>query len=217
MLVHKIPAQANKKLNSELNKSTAHQHLVMSQLLCEMRLVSARRTKADSEIIQSLLEYAQVSEQSEKKHYQPMANVAPTSSNNKASNKPLMNVLLIEDSALIRNVIGESLEDCKDILISAYAETQHHAIELLKVEAFDMLLVDIELAQGNGYEVIKYTQSAEYRFAKPVIIMLTNNASPYYRMMAKELGIKFFFDKSMDFDLAIETIANEAFKFTHPH
>ncbi|MBC7786973.1 MAG: response regulator transcription factor [Methylophilaceae bacterium] len=128
-----------------------------------------------------------------------------------------MNVLLIEDSALIRNVINESLEECTDISISTYAETQHHAIELLKLEQFDMLLVDIELSQGNGFEVIKFAQSAEYLFSPPVIIILTNNASSYYRLMAKQLGVNFFFDKSMDFDLAIETITNVAFKFTHPH
>lgn len=146
-----------------------------------------------------------------------MEQASQIDSDDKRPTKAQMNTLLIEDSALIRNVINESLEECTDILISAYAETQFHAIELLKTQAFDMLLVDIELAQGNGYEVIKFTQSAEYPFSPPVIIMLTNNASSYYRQMAKQLGINFFFDKSMDFDIAIETVTNEAFKFAHQH
>lgn len=146
-----------------------------------------------------------------------MVHVSQLQTSIKRRNQAQMNVLLIEDSALIRNVINESLEECTDIFISSFAETQFHAIELLKAEAFDMLLVDIELAQGNGFEVIKFAQSAEYPFSPPVIIMLTNNATPYYRLMAKQLGVNFFFDKSMDFDLAIETITNLAFEFTHPH
>jgi hypothetical protein len=44
--------------------------------------------------------------------------------------------------------------------------------------------------------------------------MLTNHANSQYRKLAKELGVNYFFDKSMDFDLAIETIELEAEKFT---
>lgn len=128
--------------------------------------------------------------------------------------KQPMKVLLVEDSALLRNVIGESLADYKEIVIADSAATQTKAIALLKSQQFDMLLVDVELAQGNGFEVIRYTQSVEYPFEPPVLIMLTNHAYPYYRLMAKQLGVNYFFDKSMDFDLAIDTIAIEAAKFS---
>lgn len=125
-----------------------------------------------------------------------------------------MNVLLVEDSEMLRIVIKESLMECKELVIDKCAATQAEAIKLLDEEQFDMMLVDIELGQGNGFEVIKHTQTPEYLFKPPVVIMLTNHTYPHYRNSAKQLGIAHFFDKSMEFDLAVDTIIAEADKFS---
>ncbi|HEY7987411.1 MAG TPA: response regulator [Methylophilaceae bacterium] len=125
-----------------------------------------------------------------------------------------MNVLLVEDSEMLRIVIKESLMECKELVMEKFAANQAEAIKLLDEEQFDMMLVDIELAEGNGFEVIKHTQTPEYRFKRPVVIMLTNHTYPHYRNSAKQLGISHFFDKSMEFDLAVETIITESDKFT---
>lgn len=125
-----------------------------------------------------------------------------------------MNVLLVEDSAILRNVIRESLMDCKQLVIEKFAATQEEAKRLLDENQFDMILVDIELAEGNGFEVIKHTLQPDYPFKTPVFVMLTNHTYPHYRKSAKLLGVTHFFDKSMEFDLAVETIIREAEKFT---
>lgn len=124
-----------------------------------------------------------------------------------------MKVLLVEDSALIRDAIVEVLSDSKHLQITEFATTQSKAIELLNEQQFDMLMVDIELEQGNGFEVVKHALSDDYAFKQPIFMMLTNHAHAQYRSLAKSLGVKYFFDKSMDFDLAIETIEQEAGKF----
>lgn len=126
-----------------------------------------------------------------------------------------MKVLLVEDSVLIRNALMEILIGSPDLTIDGIAATQSNAISLLDEQQFDMLLVDIELAQGNGFEVIRHTQRDDYPYPQPVFVMLTNHAHPQYRTLAKNLGVKHFFDKSMDFDLAIETIETEAARFSH--
>lgn len=128
-------------------------------------------------------------------------------------NKTRMKVLLVEDSALLRETITETLSSCKDLVIEAFAATETKAIELLTEVHFDMILVDIELAVGNGFEVIKFTQTPGYPHPTPIVMMLTNHANTYYRALAKKLQIPYFFDKSMDFDLAIETIEFEAGQF----
>lgn len=125
-----------------------------------------------------------------------------------------MKVLLVEDSILIRNTLIEILNSNGNLTVNGMAGTQNNAINLLDEQQFDMLLVDIELAEGNGFEVIRHTLRANYPFKPPVLIMLTNHANTQYRKLAKELGVNYFFDKSMDFDLAIETIELEAEKFT---
>jgi DNA-binding NarL/FixJ family response regulator len=125
-----------------------------------------------------------------------------------------MKVLLVEDSVLIRDALLEMLGGARNLIVGGIAATQNSAIALLNEQQFDMLLVDIELADGNGFEVIRHTQKANYPFKPPVLIMLTNHTNPQYRNLAKELAVNYFFDKSMDFDLAIETIEFEAAKFS---
>jgi DNA-binding NarL/FixJ family response regulator len=124
-----------------------------------------------------------------------------------------MKMLLVEDSALLRDVLLETIGQIKNILVAGTAPTQQNAISQLDNTAFDIVLLDIELAQGNGFEVIKHIQKANYAFKVPILMMLTNHAHAYYRSLAAELGVHYFFDKSMDFELAIESIEIEAAKF----
>lgn len=127
----------------------------------------------------------------------------------------IMRVLLIEDSKFIRDTLISMLSNTQNLVIKAFADTEKSAITLLDHEQFDMLLVDIELADGNGFEVIKYVLSQTSTIKPPVIILLTNHTHTQYRRFAKHLGVKYFFDKSLDFDLAIETIEQEAALFSH--
>ena len=124
-----------------------------------------------------------------------------------------MKVLLVEDSVLIRDALLEILSGDENLIVDGVAATQKKAITLLDDKEFDMLLLDIELAEGNGFEVIKFTQTPGYPHPTPIVMMFTNHANTYYRALAKKLQIPYFFDKSMDFDLAIETIEFEAEQF----
>jgi DNA-binding NarL/FixJ family response regulator len=124
-----------------------------------------------------------------------------------------MKMLLVEDSTLLREVLFETVNNLKNLSVEGMAATQTKAISLLNEMQFDILLLDIELSEGNGFEVIKYTKQPHYPFKPPILMMLTNHANPNYRSMAKELGVDYFFDKSMDFELAIQTIELEAERF----
>lgn len=129
--------------------------------------------------------------------------------------KKTMKVLLVEDSVLIRDALLEILSSDDNLVVDGVAATEKKAITLLDGKEFDMLLLDIELAEGNGFEVIRHTQKVGYQYKVPVLVMLTNHAHPHYRRLAKDLGVKYFFDKSLDFDLAIETIELEAAIFSN--
>jgi DNA-binding NarL/FixJ family response regulator len=143
-------------------------------------------------------------------------NSYPSKSNsksNKVGGAQPMRMLLVEDSTLLREVLFETITNLKNLSVEGMAATQTKAISLLNEKQFDILLLDIELSEGNGFEVIKHTKKAHYPFKAPILMMLTNHANPHYRSMAKELGVDYFFDKSMDFNLAIEAIELEAEKF----
>lgn len=126
-----------------------------------------------------------------------------------------MKMLLVEDSTLLRDVLFETINNLNQVAVVGTADTQLRAMELLNVEQYDILLLDIELAQGNGFEVIRHIQKTGYPFPQPILMMLTNHAHPHYRSLANSLGVHYFFDKSMDFDLAIEAIELEADRFSN--
>ena len=126
-----------------------------------------------------------------------------------------MKMLLVEDSTLLREVLFETINNLNQVAVVGTADTQLRAMELLNVEQYDILLLDIELAQGNGFEVIRHIQKTGYPFPQPILMMLTNHAHPHYRSLANSLGVHYFFDKSMDFDLAIEAIELEADRFSN--
>jgi DNA-binding NarL/FixJ family response regulator len=76
---------------------------------------------------------------------------------NQVTTSKSMKVLLVEDSILIRNTLIEILNSNSNLTVNGMAGTQNSAIALLDEQQFDMLLVDIELAEGNGFEVIRHT------------------------------------------------------------
>ena len=132
----------------------------------------------------------------------------------KSTSQP-MKMLLVEDSTLLREVLFETINNLDKVSVKGTADTQQRAMQLLDQTQYDILLLDIELAQGNGFEVIRHIQKENYPFPQPILMMLTNHAHPHYRSLANSLGVHYFFDKSMDFDLAIEAIELEADRFTN--
>ena len=131
----------------------------------------------------------------------------------KSSVRP-MKMLLVEDSTLLREVLFETINNLKNISVVGMAATQTKAISLLKETQFDILLLDIELYDGSGFGVVKYTKQANYPFKTPILMLLTNHTTPQYLSLAKDLGVDYYFDKSMQFDLAIKAIELEAARFS---
>lgn len=125
----------------------------------------------------------------------------------------MMKVLLVEDSELLRESLTERLNELELLEIKDCAETRTDAIDLLEHNTYDMIIADIELAEGTGFDVIRFTQSDRYPHHLPIYVMLTNHANNHYRRLAKQLGVHYFYDKSMDFDAAIDSIRLEAAAF----
>lgn len=115
-------------------------------------------------------------------------------------------ILLVEDSPILIDGITNMLATTDNAVVDDFATTQKAAISLLDDTEYDIMIVDIELASGNGFEVVKHAQSEAYLHKPPVFVMLTNNATNDYRRYAKRIGVDYFYDKSMEFDLAIEKI-----------
>ncbi|HWP20651.1 MAG TPA: response regulator transcription factor [Burkholderiaceae bacterium] len=113
-----------------------------------------------------------------------------------ASPAPLR-VLVIEDSALIRERLLDLIGSCDGIEVVAEAETEAQALAALERDRFDAVVVDLQLREGSGFGVL---QALRQRAERPLTLVLTNTSTRPIRQRCLALGAHHFFDKSNEFD-----------------
>lgn len=111
-----------------------------------------------------------------------------------------MQILLIEDSPLLRRLLTESLVEIEGVQVCGYAETENQALEQLEDKTVDLAIVDIELSQGSGVGVLRALQKDPERYGFPKKVVFTNYSHSAMRQRCQELGIDAFFDKSLEMD-----------------
>ena len=120
-----------------------------------------------------------------------------------------LRVFLVEDSALIRERLGEDIASAGRIDVVGYAETEAEAVAALHERQCDVIILDLDLRQGNGFEVLKSVR-ADPAGPRPLVIVFTNYVYPHYRSQSVRLGADYFFDKARDFDRVREVIEDLA-------
>lgn len=126
-----------------------------------------------------------------------------------ASCIPKMQILLIEDSPLIRKLLTETLEEIEGVQVCGYAETESDALEQLEGKSVDMAIVDIELSQGSGVGVLRALKKYPERYGLPRKVVFTNYSHSAMRARCQELGIDAFFDKSLEMNDLVAYIYNK--------
>lgn len=119
-------------------------------------------------------------------------------------------VLVIEDSALIRERLVELVHGCAGFQVTAQADTEAGALAALRGRAFDAVVVDLQLREGSGFGVLEWLQHLQPR---PLTLVLTNTATRAARLRCAALGVQHFFDKSYEFDriaLALDGLRAQA-------
>ncbi|MCO4862965.1 response regulator [Cupriavidus sp. WGlv3] len=119
-----------------------------------------------------------------------------------------LNVLLIEDSAVLRGMLLEYLKDFPFIENVDWADTEALALRLLAASEYDVAIVDLQLRQGNGINVLRAMQRAG---TGTVRIVYTNHAQlEMYRRQCAEAGADYFFDKSLELEQVFRVIEEHA-------
>lgn len=67
----------------------------------------------------------------------------------------MISVLVVDDHALIRKGLKQLLDDTPDIRVTGEAESGVQAINLLRDQRYDLVLLDISLPDKNGVDVLK--------------------------------------------------------------
>jgi len=107
-----------------------------------------------------------------------------------------LRVVLIEDSALIRDRLIEALTENPLLEIVGVAETEEDASALLAGRRWDAAVLDLQLKHGTGLGVLRTLRGRGARRGK--ILVFTNYSFPQYRERSLGLGADYFFDKAHD-------------------
>ncbi|QJR09197.1 hypothetical protein DSM104443_00234 [Usitatibacter rugosus] len=118
------------------------------------------------------------------------------SDDSELSQKPLQ-ALVVEDSPAIAERLVEMLNIPGRVEVVATATTEAEAVAACAGRVFDIAVVDLQLAQGTGFGVIRRLRADAGRHT--TIVVLTNHAVPALKVASFEAGADHFLDKSKDF------------------
>ena len=107
----------------------------------------------------------------------------------------------------------ELLSEPGRLAVAAQAATQTDAVSRLSESAYDVLVVDIELAEGNGVAVIRQARQLYPPEAQPLIVVLTNYASDFVRDHCFAAGADYFLDKMRDISMLKAIVADSHSKW----
>lgn len=97
----------------------------------------------------------------------------------------MMRVLLVDDHAVVREGLKRILADVPDIVVVREAGTAAEALEATRTETYDVVLLDVSLPDGNGFDILKDLKEAHPTL--PVLIFSVH-AERQYVARALQLG-----------------------------
>jgi DNA-binding NarL/FixJ family response regulator len=116
-------------------------------------------------------------------------------------------VFLVEDSSMVRERLERMLASVAGTRTVGYASGADAAISAILSERPDVVVLDLKLAQGSGFDVLRAVHD---RAPDIEVYMLSNFATEPYRRLAERLGARDFFDKTKEFERVRDIIAARA-------
>ena len=113
-------------------------------------------------------------------------------------------VFLVEDSPLLRSRLEGMIASIPGATLAGHAADAESAVRGIREGRPDAVVLDLHLANGNGFDVLRALHPLPATLA---VFVLTNFATDAYRAVATRLGARGFFDKSQEFERLKEALA----------
>ncbi len=111
-----------------------------------------------------------------------------------------LTVIVIEDSALLRQTLGAYLDELAGVALVGEAEDENSALELLQRQQPGLAILDLELKTGSGFGVLRAISRAPDRFGRPRAVVFSSHGHAVVRERCFALGVERFFDKATEFN-----------------
>lgn len=115
-----------------------------------------------------------------------------------APQHPPLHLFLVEDSMVLRELLLESIADIPGISVNGFSDAEDDAFEKMSAAPCDIVIVDIQLKQGNGISLLRRL-AAQPSKSTLINIILSNNVGTAYRRVVDEFEVCFFFDKTTEY------------------
>lgn len=86
------------------------------------------------------------------------------------------NVLIVDDDAITRTLVAEKIANLD--VHTAEAEDGEKAWELLKTQSYDLAIIDLEMPNMDGFELIQIMRSNPLTSRIPVIVLTGREDRP---------------------------------------
>ena len=113
-------------------------------------------------------------------------------------------IFIVDDLPSMRDRLRELVADIDGIDVVGDAGTPADAIAGILRTHPDCVLLDYQLVDGTGVDVLR---AVHPRLPQVAFIVLTNHATTQHRRACLDAGARFFFDKSTEFGLIRGAIA----------
>ncbi len=114
-----------------------------------------------------------------------------------------MRVFIADDSAVVRERLMALLSEVPGIEVIGEAQDAGEATECIMRLKPDAVILDIRMRGRSGIDVLRDLGRMQ---RPPTVMMLTNYPYPQYRKRCMDAGAKLFFDKSTEFEKAVEAL-----------
>ncbi len=128
---------------------------------------------------------------------------------------PELKLLVVEDNPFNQMLILEILKKYAPMTQTEVAENGKLALEKLKQQTFDLIIMDVKMPVLDGYETTKAIRHSGKRWAQIPILAVTANALPEQLEKCKASGMDDYITKPIDDKLLLDKIGK--LTSTRPH
>jgi two-component system chemotaxis response regulator CheY len=115
-------------------------------------------------------------------------------------------VLIVDDSSAVRAYVRAALEDAPALDVEVEeAVSGFEALRLLPRQSFDLLILDINMPNIHGLELISMLRRSD-RYRKTPVLVISSESSERDRQRAFDLGADAFLAKPFDSETLLSEV-----------